>query len=359
MRIKSFSYNNEDWTLQEIDLQKVNLLVGKNGTGKSKTISHLDSLVNFIAKWELYITNLDTRWEISWVNDNDTTFSYTLQIHFDENSDNNVFIFEELLMQNDDILIQRNEDGSCQIYSETNKLFDIYNPPSNKLALLSRRDTKAYPYIEDIINWANHSYELSFSSINSNELSVEIESSSYEDYPKVYSRLNGIQQQSVLNNFNSIGFNIATIKHESKGTLHYLVIKEKGLDAEIFEETLSQGMLRALCLLIYIEYLISKNKKATLLIDDLGEGLDYERATKLGKMLFKLCEENNIQLIATSNDSFLMDVIDIDYWNVLIREGKVVKAINKANRPQIFEDFRFEGTSNFNFFASSYLPSRL
>jgi hypothetical protein len=52
-------------------------------------------------------------------------------------------------------------------------------------------------------------------------------------------------------------------------------------------------------------------------------------------------------------------VVDIDYWNVLIRDGKTVKAINIVNRPDIFEDFVYEGTSNFNFFSSSYLLSRI
>ena len=118
-------------------------------------------------------------------------------------------------------------------------------------------------------------------------------------------------------------------------------------------------MMRSLCLLIYIEYLISKNKTATLLIDDLGEGLDYKRAIELGKLLFKLCEENNIQLIVTSNDSFLMDVVNINYWNVLTRKGKVITALNKFNQPELFEDFKFTGLSNFDFFSSDYIDSHL
>ena len=76
-------------------------------------------------------------------------------------------------------------------------------------------------------------------------------------------------------------------------------------------------------------------------------------------MLFKLCEENNIQLIATSNDSFLMDVIDIDCWNVLHRKGKVVSSINIVNNPKLFEDFRYTGLSRFDFFSSDYIDSHL
>ena len=92
--------------------------------------------------------------------------------------------------------------------------------------------------------------------------------------------------------------------------------------------------------MIYLEYLIYRKKPATIVIDDLCEGLDYERATKLGKLVFNKCMNTNIQLIATSNDSFLMDVVDIKYWNVLQREGKTVTAINIQTHEALFKKFK-------------------
>ena len=95
------------------------------------------------------------------------------------------------------------------------------------------------------------------------------------------------------------------------------------------------------------------------MIDDLCEGLDYERATKLGKLIFNKCKDTNIQLIATSNDSFLMDVVDIKFWNVLQREGKVVTAINIQTHEALFKKFKFTGLSNFDFFASDYIKPKI
>jgi hypothetical protein len=107
--------------------------------------------------------------------------------------------------------------------------------------------------------------------------------------------------------------------------------------------------------IIYVEYLISRKRPASIIIDDLCEGLDYDRATRLGRLIFDKCIDRQIQLIATSNDSFLMDAIDIEYWTILTRQGKTVEAMNRMTNSEIFDRFRFTGLSNFDFFSSDYI----
>ncbi len=354
MRIKSFSFESKDWVLQKIDLQEVNLLVGTNGTGKSKTLSYLNTFKSFISSGDL--SELDGIWEISWITDLNNILTYKLKISGDIFT---TFVVNESLFLGSKTLLEREDDESCFIFSEIKKEYDVFNPPIDKLALLSRRDTKEYPYIESILNWAKNSYELAFSSINAGNETVFTESI-YEHYPKLYSILSTEIQQNVINNFNSVGFKISDIEYKSIGNNnHFLALTEEGINTKIYQYELSQGMMRTLCLFIYLEYLISKNKIGTLLIDDLGEGLDYIRAKELGKIIFKRCKENNIQLVATSNDSFLMEVVNIDYWNVLTRNGKIVSALNKFNHPELFENFKFTGLSNFDFFSSDYIDSHL
>ena len=96
-----------------------------------------------------------------------------------------------------------------------------------------------------------------------------------------------------------------------------------------------------------------------LLIDDMGEGLDYRRSIDLGKMIFEDCEKNALQLIASSNDAFLMDVVDIANWQVLRRNGSKVRTINQVTHPDLFRDFRMTGLSNFDFFSSDFIDSHL
>lgn len=76
-------------------------------------------------------------------------------------------------------------------------------------------------------------------------------------------------------------------------------------------------------------------------------------------MLFDFCTTHHIQLIASSNDTFLMDVVDLKYWNIVQREGSEVTTLNVVNHPEIFNDFAFTGLSNFDFFSSDYITRKM
>lgn len=54
---------------------------------------------------------------------------------------------------------------------------------------------------------------------------------------------------------------------------------------------------------MYLHY-IAEHSTGFVLIDDLGEGLDFFRSSALGKELFTFGREHDIQLIVTSNDYF-------------------------------------------------------
>lgn len=87
--------------------------------------------------------------------------------------------------------------------------------------------------------------------------------------------------------------------------------------------------------------------------------MDYKRATLLGKIVFEDCAKENIQLISSSNDSFLMDVVDISSWQILRRNKTKVKALNETNSRDMFDYFRLTGLSNFDLFASDFIDNFL
>jgi phosphosulfolactate phosphohydrolase-like enzyme len=90
------------------------------------------------------------------------------------------------------------------------------------------------------------------------------------------------------------------------------------------------------------------------LIDDIGEGLDFERASNLIKLLIKKAEDSSIQLIMSTNDKFIMNNTDLKYLQIISRAGEKVRFHNQKNSPQIFEDFKFTGLNNFDFFTSDF-----
>lgn len=354
MKLVKFSNKRADWILDEISFQDVNLLVGKNATGKSRVIDALNTLVRVILQSSSR-TILDANWHIELEHDG-VSLSYFVKL-----KKNNV-LEEKIIYNKEEVLIR--ENGITKIKSIVKNTFDEIDPPIDKIVLHVRRDIKDYPFLETLIQWAESSYGIEFGRITPSWLKNEMNRfdlfSDIESIPEMFNLLPDTQKKNIINAFNSLGYKLEKIDTiEGPHEILYLTIKEKGINTIIREGLLSQGMLRCLYLLIFIEYLASKKTPQLIVIDDLGEGLDYDRVTKLGKVILDVCLSKQIQLIATSNDSFLMDVIDIKYWNVLYRKDSVVKSINMISHPEIFEDFKFTGLSNFDFFSSDYIEQKL
>jgi AAA15 family ATPase/GTPase len=101
-----------------------------------------------------------------------------------------------------------------------------------------------------------------------------------------------------------------------------LFIGEKNSQTAILQPQMSQGMFRALSLIIQVTYNILKKLPTTILIDDIGEGLDFDRSSRLIKLLVKIVENNdNTQLIMSTNDRFVMNNVPLEHWQVIQRKG--------------------------------------
>jgi hypothetical protein len=90
------------------------------------------------------------------------------------------------------------------------------------------------------------------------------------------------------------------------------------------------------------------------LIDDIGEGLDFERSSAMIELLIKKAETGLVQLIMTTNDSFVMNGVPLDYWSVIERKPGLAKLHNIHNSKPIFNDFKFIGLNNFDFFETQF-----
>ena len=60
-------------------------------------------------------------------------------------------------------------------------------------------------------------------------------------------------------------------------------------------------------------------------------------------MVFDYCSNSNVQLVASSNDAFLMDVVDIAKWQILQRNGSSVTTLNQSRNYDMFRSFRMTG----------------
>jgi AAA domain, putative AbiEii toxin, Type IV TA system len=173
---------------------------------------------------------------------------------------------------------------------------------------------------------------------------------------------------AIISDMKSIGYNISDIStfnptsplsglDEVLETIEFLSVQEQELPTRTGQLMMSQGMFRALSLIIQVNYSLLAKKTSCILIDDIGEGLDFERATELIKILIKKAKIGFVQLIMTTNDRFIMNGVPLEYWSVIDRKSGSINLRNIHNSKEIFDQFAFTGLNNFDFFASEFYRS--
>lgn len=360
MKLLELSYKQPDWEIKNLQLQDLNLVVGKNSVGKSRTLGAIDLLHRMITQKGLFVYGIDCKIKYKKANNDIVEYEFTTESRSSLTKKSAVS-YERIII-NHEVVLKRDNSNTALIKSLLLNKWEEFNPPNDALVIHTRRDVKAYPYLEDIIHWGENAFGFRFGNLSNDRFYEEQGNdllTSIEETSKLFETLNEKSKNKIIEEINSLGYSIENIEiTKITRTYNLIVIKEKGVLDKISYYNLSQGMFRALSIIIFIEYLLQQQNPTTVIIDDLCEGLDYERATKLGKLVFDKCKNSNIQLIATSNDSFLMDVVDIEHWNVLHREGQVVTAMSYQTHKELFDKFRFTGLSNFDFFSSDFLKQQ-
>jgi len=330
-------------------LNLTSLLVGKNAAGKTRTINALQNVTRFMQMNSIVFGSTDGfKTKMTFVNSQDENWSMEYSFEIDKSE-----VKAEKLKVNGLTLINRKDEKAFF-------MGEPINPPIKKLVVQIRRDREAYPEIEALMGWAEGVIVVSCSNIN--PLTVILGSTSNVVNPIPFSSLvdsmDNSMKKKVFEKAKRLGYEIMDINTVQTGTEIQLVsVKERNVKHDIMDFLLSSGMIRVLYLLCFLEFLKHGKKASLLLIDDLGEGLDYQRATLLGKEIFEVCENEGLQMIASSNDSFLMDVVEISKWQILRRKNSKLSVLNQANSPELFNYFRMTGLSNFDLFSSDFIDT--
>ncbi|MCU0445789.1 MAG: ATP-binding protein [Microscillaceae bacterium] len=376
MVLKSIKYTeckstNKEWAIDEFSLNKINLIVGKNASGKTRTLNCLSNSIAFFGGTG-YINFLDGFYEMIFEKDKETLITFELEYKPEE-------ISHEKLIINNQIILERGKKGKGKIlYSQMNQML-AFEIPKNQVACVAKRDKTQHPFLEDLAEWANNLRRFDFgadlgknhfqtkTSLDLNEVDfqnttqtvAQIYHLGYKKYKKSYTDL-------IINDLQKIGYHISKIHFSEVGQINYfppinqantvygLAVQENDLKSETLQINMSQGMFRALSLLIQLNYYFLSGKNGCIVIDDIGEGLDYERAKSLIKLLIEKSQNSNIQLVMSTNDRFVMNNIPLEYWQIIHREGSQVKIINYENSKDIFDKFDYTGLDNFDFFTSQY-----
>lgn len=350
--LRSFRYKTKGWELSEIKpIHQSNLFVGRNATGKTRAIKAMYNVASFmqsIPQSAFWVDNsFDTAFSFIDPDHQGWTMEYSFQVK-EGKIEKETFIF------NGRRLIYRKKDNSQY---DGNPI----DPPKEKLIVQVRRDRTLYPEIEALMSWVEGIFFVSCSIINPytilNDHPGFINPIPFSD---LVESLTESEIKKVLETSRELGYDVVEMESVEYFTnLKLVAVRERYFRSGFLNVQLSSGMLRVLYLLCFMHYIKHSDRISLLLIDDLGEGLDYSRATHLGRMIFQHCLQDNLQLIASSNDAFLMEVVDISNWQILRRKGSKVSSINKETHPDLFRRFKMTGLSNFDFFSSDFIDKYL
>lgn len=367
--IKYSQYNNTPnaWTLERFELGKVNLVVGKNATGKTKTLNLIKGLADLLCG-EIKLIFTSGCYEVIFHNNADIQYFLSYE--------NSKIQKEELIVEGKKLL-NRGAEGKGRIMAVELGTEMSFQSPENELACVTRRDSIQHPFFEDLYEWGKSTIHYPFgSSLGKDHFAIFVKKEkknnvNIKDTSKVAAFLKrGIEKHGnviknkIIQDMNTIGYELndvgvcaipgMSIDSFQGSNVEGVYVKEKDLDIVTTQIEISQGMFRALSLLIQLNYAEFESLHGCIIIDDIGEGLDFERSTSLIKLLIDKANNSNVQIIMSTNDRFVMNNVPLEYWSVIQRVGNTSKIFNYKNSKKIFDDFEYTGLANFDFLSTEF-----
>jgi energy-coupling factor transporter ATP-binding protein EcfA2 len=370
MRLTKISYTEyrgdpQEWVLDEMSFDDRNLLVGKNASGKSRILNVVAGLASQLNGSQLGLSG-DYSCEFS------SEFgTYLYQISFRE-----LLVTYEHLTIDGVVKMTRNDLGEGQIFTqnlgENGRDLGFQSPP-NSLAAVSRRDSIQHPFLEPLHKWAAGLRHFRFgTNLGKDAFSVfipggpKIDDRDQSQISGIFRNAERMYGSSFLDPLKAdlarVGYSVTNVRlgppvslrvHIPQGgptEVFSLAVTETGMSAVVDQHSMSQGMYRVLSLLIWFNYFQLNGIAACCVIDDIGEGLDFERSCNLIELLREKSVSHNIQLIMSTNDKNVMNGVPLKEWAILVRTGSRVHVRNYENSKEVFDQFRFTGLSNFSFF---------
>ena len=350
---------------QPVTFQNINFIVGKNATGKSKTINAIKQLSDLLSgdiklSQLMYNTSI---YDLIFDN-NGNEISYYLE--FEEGK-----VKQELLKINGITKLTRNIRKGTMLYEKALSYLD-FKMENDKLAV-ARVDRIQQPFFELLQNWGKRLNFYKFGDdmgqnsfikdVNAIKKYEEVDLKNDQNIPKIFV-LASLKfpnfQEIIVQDMNKIGYKLTSIQTQN---LNYISInniigvaaKEKDIEIVTDQEQMSQGMFRALSLLVQLNFSLLSKTPSCILIDDIGEGLDYERSKSLIDLIIEKVKDSPIhQIIMTTNNKYVMNNVPLEYWSAISRIPKKSVFYNYQNSKEIFDDFEYTGLSNSDFLSENF-----
>lgn len=370
MKLVSLNYvqwkgTPREWRVDGVVFRPSNLFVGPNASGKSRVLNVISGLAKLMAGKQK-VTLLSGEWDVTFESDGEW-LEYILQIADQK-------VTREVFRDDKKTYLDRGNGGVGKIWAEKlNDTLDI-QVTENELAAVARRDLIQHPYFEPLNEWGRTLYHYPFGGTLGKDVLALIDPNFKGDVdPQDPLQAIGKFRRGakdfgpqfldlIKQDMAEIGYPIDSLGTKEPTSLIVqgpqpivLYVQEAGLGDITDQVEMSQGMFRSFSIIIQLNYATLTGKPSCILIDDIGEGLDFERSCSLIKLLMRKVEDAQIQLIMTTNDRFVMNTVPLEAWTVLRRSGPKIQFYNYRNSKEQFDKFKFTGMNNFDFFASDFL----
>lgn len=381
LRLTHYTYaemsgEDSEWTLSKFRVRKTNLLVGRNATGKSRVLNTIRSLA-IVLKSQPEKLYKSGEWQVVFSSISGDEYKYHLKIAGRE-------VFSEKLHVNGELRLTRTKSGLGKIWNDQTKSMLEFEVGRSGVALFLKRDTKQHNFIEPIRRWAENVRYYPFGTDfgrtiifaddpypDATDKKDEDRPSLYESnqvvalYCRGYERFGDAFDEAILSDLRVIGYPCSRIDAVYSHTYMdeeinlpnnkvpvYIALHEKDLSMPTRQAEMSAGMFRSLALIVHINFCRLARKASTILIDDIGEGLDFQRATALIDLVQERTSSAGLQVIMSTNDRFVMNEVDFEFWKLIERTGSNVKILDLETSPELFEGHKFLGLNNFDLYAN-------
>ncbi|AFM05168.1 hypothetical protein Fleli_2815 [Bernardetia litoralis DSM 6794] len=339
MKIIRFSFENKDfeWKLEEIKLNKLNLLVGASGVGKTQILKALVSLkeiaegksVNGV-KWFIEFETIEQQNYI-WEGEFEI-------INEEENFENDLaarIIFEKLFLNKKEIInriadkIIFNGEQTIRLVQEQSVLHLLKEEISVKAAQQSiekiyftnqlgfAEKTGSSYFTNDKTIFEKHN---TLEKIQESELKISIKLflSSILKNDFTFKRIN----ERFISIFPTVeSLFVEEISHSIKKNSIEIYIKEKGVDKWIELSRMSWGMVRTLKQLSEL-YLCKEG--TVFLIDEFENSLGINCINEITTDI--LSSKRQLQFILTSHHPYIINNIEFKNWKLVTRNAGIIKA---------------------------------
>ena len=359
MKIQSFKFSNhkENWHIEEVKFEELNLLVGGSGVGKTRILKALN-LICDVAKginrnlddleWSINFSHLrqDYRWELK----SSSIKNEEILLNVNE-SEQTEIVYEKLVRYDDDseleILLRNDSDSKFN-----NEKLPKLKRTESAITLLSEEDLiipvrQAFKQL--IFNFETSQrvmFRIDSDTITTTENFLDaINTPSFFKY--VFASVPAIIKAFYLQKFFPDVFNeikeyyidifseVNNVRVSSERNLDgdfmlSFEIQENSLEDWIPQKRISSGMFRTLIFLVEV---ITAPEESVILIDEFENSLGINCMAELTD--FILDKSPNVQFILTSHHPYIINNIPWDTWQIVSKFGNKVRVRKSLNIPEL------------------------